>query len=128
MKKSSLLLFILLLSLLTVMMAGCISETTETKNDKEIRPNMVEEISLKVENKEKLVTQVGFLNGFPEKDLVEFKVQKDNKETLRIFKMGTEISKYLAEEKQDGKTEFTLTYEESTDGITTPNLIKIEKK
>lgn len=125
------LIFILVLSLSTAIITGC-SNTNEEKEEKEKsvvqKPAIVKESSIIVEKEEKLITQKGFLHGFPDDNLVEFKVEKENTETLRIFNMENEIASYLEDEKQDGKSEFLLTYMESEDGINPPVLVEIEKK
>ncbi|PLS19589.1 hypothetical protein CVD28_04000 [Bacillus sp. M6-12] len=124
----------LLLALSATLTAGIMTGCSNTDREKEATQpavqewKVVEETSIKVEDTEKLVTQNGVLNGFPENNLVEFKIKKDNKETLRVFQMGTDIYSHLSKEKPDGKTEFVLNYRESKDGITHPILTKIEKK
>lgn len=129
--KLKYLIFIFVLLLTTAIITGC-SNTNEEKVEEEKsvvqKPAVVKESSIIVDKKEKLITQNGFLHGFPDKNLVEFKVEKENTETLRIFNMENEIASYLEDEKQDGKSEFLLTYMESEDGINPPVLVEIEKK
>lgn len=139
--KSKWMALALSLSVATGITAGCSGEKTtieqkaEVKHEEKaepstavVQPKMVKESTIKVENAKALITQNGFLNGFPENNLAEFKMVKDNKEILRVFVMGPDIYSYLSKEKKDGKTEFALTYQESKDGITNPILVKIEKK
>lgn len=129
--KLKYLIFIFVLSLTTAIISGC-SNTNEEKVEEEKsvvqKPAVVKESSIIVDKEEKLITQNGFLHGFPDKNLVEFKVKKENIGTLRIFNMENEIASYLEDEKQDGKSEFQLTYMESEDGINPPVLVEIKKK
>jgi hypothetical protein len=115
--------------MIITVLSGCSApqeNATEKKPEKET-PVVIQETSVPIKETNKMITQVGYLHGFVDKNLVEFKVIKDGKETLRVFEIGKDIQRYLSKQKQDGSVPFKLTYEETKDGLKNPFLFKIEK-
>jgi hypothetical protein len=127
-KNKKFMLWVGVVCMIAMMLSGCSKpqEKAIEKTSKET-PVVIQETSVQINKKNPIVTQVGYLHGFVDKNLVEFKVMNDGKETLRVFEIGKDIQQYLSKQKQDGSIQFKLTYEETKDGLKNPFLFKIEK-
>ncbi|WCK57045.1 hypothetical protein PP175_28050 (plasmid) [Aneurinibacillus sp. Ricciae_BoGa-3] len=85
----------------------------------------IQDSSIRANSQLKNITQIAFFQGFVDKNLVEFKINHQGKDTIRVFNVGKDIVLFLSKQKQDGRTKLTITYQESKDGISSPVLLKV---
>ena len=117
------------LSLLSIgtLMTGCSSNESMEQVEKDKQTEVVSsEATVLADEKENLTTVKGEFNGFSDDSLAEFRIYKDDKESsLRVFEVDKELKGYLNSLNSEEDKLFELSYQESTNGIKNPILVKI---